>query len=60
MHGSSNGRIEVYSQLEGELQLIHTLLENESLTSPLLPGFILQLADLFQDIPRDTNPEIEN
>jgi len=40
-------QIEVYRREEGELRLVATLLPEESLTSPLLPGFRCSVSSLF-------------
>ena len=40
-------QVEVYRREEGELQLVATLLAEETLTSPLLPGFRCFVANLF-------------
>ena len=42
---------EVYRREEAQLNLLSTLLEADTLTSPLLPGFSCRLADLFKGIP---------
>ncbi|MCU1266331.1 MAG: hypothetical protein JWM21_2649 [Acidobacteria bacterium] len=42
-------QIEVYRRLEQALNLIANLQESDNLESPLLPGFSLPLATLFQD-----------
>ena len=42
--------VEVYRRAEGALRLAATVLPAETLTSPLLPGFALPVADLFEDI----------
>jgi Uma2 family endonuclease len=39
--------IEVYCHAEGILQLVGTLLPNDVLTSPLLPGFSLEVGQVF-------------
>jgi Uma2 family endonuclease len=44
-------RIEVYRREQAQLNLISTLFESDTLTSPLLPGFSCPLADLFKGIP---------
>jgi len=48
-------QIEVYRRTNGGLELPHlehiaTLFENDTLTSPLLPGFACRLSTLFEDI----------
>jgi Uma2 family endonuclease len=40
--------IDLYRHHEGALQLIGTLLESDTLTSPILPGFRVAIGDLFQ------------
>jgi Uma2 family endonuclease len=45
-------QIEVFQRVGVALELAATLRETDRLTSPLLPGFALSLADLFADIPR--------
>lgn len=40
-------QVEVYRRLEGQLALAVTLLEQDELTSPLLPGFHLTVSRLF-------------
>ncbi len=45
-------QVEVYRRTDTTLQLIATLLEGDSLQSPLLPGFALPLSELFAQIPR--------
>jgi Uma2 family endonuclease len=47
-----NRRIEVHRRSNGALGLVATLLEGETLESPLLPGFSLSLADLFGRLPK--------
>ena len=44
-------QIEVFRRVDTALQLVTTLLESDTLASPLLPGFTLPLADLFAQIP---------
>ena len=41
-------RIEVYRREQAELNLVSTLLESDSLTTPLLPGFVCPLPELFK------------
>lgn len=43
-------QIDVYRRGESALDLVTTLRESDSLNTPLLPGFSLPLASLFQDI----------
>lgn len=43
--------VEVYRRADRALQLVATLAGNDTLTSPLLPGFTLPLDRLFADIP---------
>lgn len=45
-------QVEVYRREGIALALVGTLLEGDSLTSPLLPGFTCPVATLFEDIPR--------
>lgn len=40
--------LEVYRRSEAQLQLVATLLEDDTLTSPLLPGFSAAIAQIFQ------------
>jgi Uma2 family endonuclease len=40
--------IQVYRRENAALILVETLFENESITSPLLPDFICQLAEIFE------------
>ena len=42
--------VEVYRQEHGELRLVATLAEGDTLSSPLLPGFAVSLAELWADI----------
>ena len=44
-------RIEVYRRDNAQLTLIATMLESDSLSSPLLPGFSCPVRDLFEEIP---------
>ena len=44
-------RIEVYRRDNAQLTLIATMLESDSLSSPLLPGFSCPVRDLFEGIP---------
>src|SRR4051794_14386120 len=50
-------QIEVFRRVETALQLVTTLLESDTLASPLLPGFTLPLADLFAQIPHACPPQ---
>ena len=43
--------VEVYRREQAQLHLAATLLEPDTLTSPLLPGFSCHLADLFKGMP---------
>ena len=43
--------VEVFRLAEGALQLVTTLLETDTLASPLLPGFSCPVAALFADLP---------
>ena len=43
-------RIEVYRRENAQLNLVATLLESDTLTSPLLPGFVCPLMELFKGI----------
>lgn len=45
-------RIEVYRRQGLALRLVATLRDEDALTSPLLAGFELRLAELFADVPR--------
>jgi Uma2 family endonuclease len=45
-------QIEVFRHVDAALELTATFRETDTLTSPLLPGFALSLAELFADIPR--------
>jgi Uma2 family endonuclease len=38
----------IYRHVQGELQFVCTLLNGDTLTSPLLPGFSLPIGDIFQ------------
>jgi Uma2 family endonuclease len=40
--------IQVYRRENADLILVETLFENESITSPLLPDFVCQLAEIFE------------
>ncbi len=44
--------VEVFRRVDTALQLIATLLESDSLQSPLLPGFTLPVTELFAQVPR--------
>lgn len=44
-------QVEVYRREDAALQLVATLLERDTLTSPLLPGFSCALSDLFSRLP---------
>ncbi|HLH26299.1 MAG TPA: Uma2 family endonuclease [Chloroflexota bacterium] len=44
-------QVEVYRRVDAALQLIATLLEGDSLQSPLLPGFALPISELFAQVP---------
>ena len=46
-----NRQFEVYRREEGDLRISGTLLESDSLTSPLLPGFSCQISEFFKGIP---------
>lgn len=46
-------QIDVYRRVNAELHLAATLLEDDVLESPLLPGFALPLRKLFGDIPTE-------
>jgi Uma2 family endonuclease len=39
--------LEIYRRQAAQLQLVATLLESDSLTSPLLPGFSTPMAQIF-------------
>ena len=49
-------RVEVYRREQVQLDLVSTLFESGTLTSPLLPSFSCPLADLFKGIPSHTEP----
>ncbi len=40
--------LEIYRRTAAQLQLVSTLLESDTLTSPLLPGFSTPMAQIFQ------------
>ena len=44
-------QVEVYRRIGSELTLVETLLEHDTLRSPLLPGFELPLDELFRQLP---------
>jgi len=44
-------QIDVFRRVDLALELAATLLETDTLTSPILPGFALSLTELFADIP---------
>jgi Uma2 family endonuclease len=44
-------RVEAYRREQAQLNLISTLFEPDTLTSPVLPSFSCPLADLFKGIP---------
>jgi Uma2 family endonuclease len=44
-------QVEVYRRRDAALALAATLLESDTLTSPLLPGFALPLSELFARLP---------
>lgn len=39
--------LEVYRRQEAQLQIVSTLIDRDAITSPLLPGFGVSLADIF-------------
>jgi Uma2 family endonuclease len=43
--------IEIYRREQAQLHLLCTLYESDALTTPLLPGFSLSIANLFDGIP---------
>ena len=43
--------VEVYRRESAKLTLVATLLENDTLTSPLLPGFNVRVSELFRGFP---------
>ena len=45
-------RLEVYRRLEGVLELEKTLNENDTLQSPLLPGFRCKVGQFFTNVVR--------
>ena len=40
--------VDIYRRVEAQLKQVQTLLENDTLTSPLLPDFSLSVAQIFQ------------
>jgi Uma2 family endonuclease len=44
-------QVEIYRRENQALRLVATLYPADTLTTPLLPGFACQLAELFEDIP---------
>jgi Uma2 family endonuclease len=44
-------QVEVYRRRDRALELAETLFKNDTLQSPLLPGFSCQVADLFDELP---------
>jgi Uma2 family endonuclease len=46
-------QVEVFRREDSTLGLIATLLEGDTLHSPMLPGFALPLEELFAQIPRE-------
>ncbi len=44
-------QLEVYRREETDLRMTATLLEDDVLNTPLLPGFTCSVAELFEDIP---------
>ncbi len=48
-------QVAVYRRHEAALQIVATLFATDDLESPLLPGFTLKIAALFENIERDTN-----
>jgi len=45
-------QVELYRRADATLQLVGTLLEGDTLQSPLLPGFSYALGDLFARLPQ--------
>jgi Uma2 family endonuclease len=45
-------RVEIYRRENEALALICTLLRDDALTSPLLPGFTCKVSELFHEIPK--------
>lgn len=45
-------QIEVFRRVDTALDLVATLLEGDTLQSPLLPGFALSVSELFARVPR--------
>jgi Uma2 family endonuclease len=50
-------RIEVFRRTEAQLQLVGTLDEGDTLTTPLLEGFAAPVASFFEGIPPQTQPD---
>ena len=44
-------QIEVYRRDNAQLSLVATMIESDSISSPLVPGFSCPVRDLFNDIP---------
>lgn len=44
-------QVELYRREQADLKLVGTLLENDTLHSPLLPGFTFTVEEVFEDIP---------
>ena len=49
-----SGRVEIYRRRFRQLRLAETLFKQDTLTSPLLPGFTCRVADLFDYPPVET------
>jgi Uma2 family endonuclease len=47
--------VEVYRQENGELHLAATLSGNDSLDTPLLEGFAVEVSELFEGVPKESN-----
>ena len=46
-------RVEIYRREQAALESVSTLYEQDLLQSPNLPGFVCQVGELFEGIPRD-------
>ena len=50
-------RVEVFRRQRARLALVTTLLNEDTITSPLLPGFACEVARLFLQIPKSFKPQ---
>src|SRR5438067_11682484 len=50
-------RVEVFRRTQAQLQLVCTLDERDTLTTPLLEGFAVTVASFFEGIPPQTEPD---